>query len=106
MARGVCRYRYRHRKKRPVICRRMTLDKPLKRFLRREKGFWPRTRPWGPSAIGSKLKIKSTDESRRTYREMLFSTPVLSEFVSGVIMYDETIRQSNSKRGPLAKQLN
>jgi fructose-bisphosphate aldolase class I len=48
------------------------------------------------------LGIKSTEESRRTYREMLFSTPGLSEFVSGVIMYDETIRQKNSRDVPLA----
>jgi len=39
------------------------------------------------------LAIESTDESRRDYREMLCSTPGLNEFVSGVILYDETIRQ-------------
>src|SRR5271156_4004837 len=37
--------------------------------------------------------IPSTEENRRAYREMLFTTPGLSEFISGVILFDETIRQ-------------
>lgn len=48
------------------------------------------------------LKITSTEESRRTYREMLFTGPGVSEFISGVIMYDETIRQQDSQGTPLA----
>jgi len=43
-----------------------------------------------------KLKIPSTPESRRQYREMLFTAPGSTDFISGVIMYDETIRQRNS----------
>lgn len=42
-----------------------------------------------------KLAIYSTEESRRAYREMLFTTPGLGEFISGVILYDETIRQKS-----------
>lgn len=49
------------------------------------------------------LKIHSTNDSRRTYREMLFTTPGASEFISGVIMYDETIRQKDSHGTPLAQ---
>ncbi len=48
------------------------------------------------STIGKRfnsIKLESTEESRRTYREMLFTTPGASEFISGVILYDETIRQ-------------
>jgi fructose-bisphosphate aldolase class I len=37
--------------------------------------------------------IPSTEENRQAYREMLFTTPGLSEFISGVILFDETIRQ-------------
>jgi fructose-bisphosphate aldolase, class I len=46
------------------------------------------------------LKILSTPESRRDYRELLFTTPGSADFISGVIMHDETIRQhaSNGKR--------
>jgi fructose-bisphosphate aldolase class I len=42
------------------------------------------------------IGVDSTEENRRTYREMLFTTPGMSEFISGVILYDETIRQSAS----------
>jgi fructose-bisphosphate aldolase class I len=42
------------------------------------------------------LKIESTPDSRRAYREMFFTTPGIAEFISGVIMQDETIRQRNS----------
>ena len=38
--------------------------------------------------------VESTEENRRAYREMLFTTPKLSESVSGVILFDETLRQS------------
>lgn len=47
------------------------------------------------------LGIPSTTESRRQYREMLFTTPDLSRFVSGAILYDETIRQSDGCGVPL-----
>ena len=39
------------------------------------------------------LGIQSTEQSRRTYREMLFTSHGAAEFISGAIMYDETIRQ-------------
>ncbi len=42
----------------------------------------------------SKLGIDTTEENRRAYREMLLTTPKLSECISGAILYDETIRQS------------
>jgi len=51
------------------------------------------------------LGIESTEESRRAYREMLFASPGAAEFVSGAIMYDETIRQKSSGGMPLATVL-
>jgi fructose-bisphosphate aldolase class I len=39
------------------------------------------------------LGIESTEETRRAYREMLFTTKGIEEFISGVILFDETIRQ-------------
>jgi fructose-bisphosphate aldolase class I len=39
------------------------------------------------------VKVESTEENRRAYRELLFTTPGIPEFVSGVILFDETIRQ-------------
>jgi fructose-bisphosphate aldolase class I len=51
------------------------------------------------------LGIPSTEESRRTYREMLFTTPGAAAFISGVIMQDETIRQHSSGGAPLIQVL-
>jgi fructose-bisphosphate aldolase class I len=39
------------------------------------------------------IKIESTEENRRSYRSMLFTTPGLAEFVSGVIQFEETLTQ-------------
>ena len=43
------------------------------------------------------IGVESTEDSRRAYRELLFATAGAGEFISGVILYDETIRQSSSK---------
>jgi fructose-bisphosphate aldolase class I len=51
------------------------------------------------------LGIPSTEQSRCTYREMLFTAPGAAEFVSGVIMQDETIRQKGSASVPLIQVL-
>ena len=51
------------------------------------------------------LGIASTEQSRRTYREMLFTSPGAADFISGAIMYDETIRQKTSDGMPFAKEL-
>ena len=51
------------------------------------------------------LMIESTPESRRAYREMFFTTPGVADFISGVIMQDETIHQKNDKGIPLADLL-
>jgi fructose-bisphosphate aldolase class I len=39
------------------------------------------------------VNVESTEENRRAYRELLFTTPGLPEYVSGVILFDETLRQ-------------
>lgn len=41
-----------------------------------------------------KVGIPTTEEARRSYRELLLTTPGFSEFISGAILYDETIRQA------------
>ncbi|MEO6001962.1 MAG: class I fructose-bisphosphate aldolase [Opitutus sp.] len=38
----------------------------------------------------------STEATRRDYRELLFTTPGLNEFISGVILFDETLRQTTT----------
>src|SRR5882757_3478436 len=50
------------------------------------------------------IKVESTEESRRDYREMLFrSTEAMSKHISGVILYDETIWQNARDGTPLVK---
>lgn len=49
--------------------------------------------------------VTSTEGNRRRYRELLFTTPELNEFISGVILYDETIRQKASDGTPFAEVL-
>jgi len=52
-----------------------------------------------------KLGIKSTEENRRTYRDMLLTTEGVGEYVSGVILFDETIRQNAKDGTPFVKVL-
>ncbi|MGZ8783494.1 MAG: class I fructose-bisphosphate aldolase [Gaiellaceae bacterium] len=51
------------------------------------------------------IGLESTEENRRAYRDLLFTTPGLEESVSGVILYDETLRQSSADGTPFAKLL-
>jgi fructose-bisphosphate aldolase class I len=53
----------------------------------------------------AKLSIPQTVEARRAYREMIVNTPGLGECISGVILYDETIRQSKKDGTPFLKVL-
>src|SRR3954447_4360785 len=52
------------------------------------------------------IGLPCTEETRRAYREMLFTTPGLGDFISGVILFDETIRQSTSDGMPFTEILN
>jgi fructose-bisphosphate aldolase class I len=51
------------------------------------------------------IDLESTEDNRRAYREMLFTTPGAEEYISGVILFDETIRQSSSDGTPFPKLL-
>lgn len=46
-----------------------------------------------------------TEDNRRTYRELLFTTRGLGEFISGVILFDETIRQKSADGATLVEAL-
>ena len=54
----------------------------------------------------SSINVPSTEENRRDYREMLFTTDGAEKFVSGVILYDETLRQKGKNGTPLVDILN
>src|SRR6266480_4490360 len=51
------------------------------------------------------IGVESTEENRRAYRELLFTTEGAEEFISGVILFDETIRQSASDGSPFPELL-
>jgi fructose-bisphosphate aldolase, class I len=51
------------------------------------------------------IGLESTEENRRAYRQLLFTTQGLGDHISGVILYDETIRQSTDDGTPLTEVL-
>ena len=51
------------------------------------------------------IQVESTEESRRAYRDMLFTTSGMEEHISGVILFDETIRQNSADGTPFPELL-
>jgi len=51
------------------------------------------------------INVTSTDETRRDYRELLFSASGLASFISGVILYEETLKQKSLAGVPLPQLL-
>jgi fructose-bisphosphate aldolase, class I len=51
------------------------------------------------------IGVESTEENRRAYRDLLFTTGGAEEFISGVILFDETIRQSSADGTPFPQLL-
>jgi fructose-bisphosphate aldolase, class I len=51
------------------------------------------------------IKLESTEEHRRAYREMLFTAPGAKDYISGVILYDETLRQKTREGVPFPAYL-
>ena len=47
--------------------------------------------------------VECTEENRRAYREMLLTTPNLNEYISGAILYDETLRQKTKDGVPFTE---
>jgi len=72
---------------------------PGKGFLAADESEGTITKRFAP------IGVQSTEEHRRAYREMLFTTPGAEEYISGVILFDETIRQSTSDGTPFPELL-
>src|SRR5216110_1528462 len=51
------------------------------------------------------IGVESTEENRRAYRDLLFTTEGVDDYISGVILFDETIRQSAADGTPFPKLL-
>src|SRR6478672_5781624 len=59
-----------------------------------------------PATLGRRfdvVNIPSTPENRRDYRELLITTPGIADFISGVILQDETIHQTSRGGKPFAE---
>ena len=52
------------------------------------------------------IKVENTEENRRAYRDLLFTTPGIGEAISGVILYDETLRQKSADGATFVELLN
>ena len=51
------------------------------------------------------IQVASTEENRRSYRELLFTAKGVENFISGVILFEETLRQSAADGTPFSKLL-
>ncbi|MEM7582888.1 MAG: class I fructose-bisphosphate aldolase [Acidobacteriota bacterium] len=51
------------------------------------------------------IDVESTEENRRAYRDLLFTTSDVEQHISGVILYDETIRQKSADGTPFPELL-
>jgi fructose-bisphosphate aldolase class I len=51
------------------------------------------------------IKLESTEENRRRYRELLFTAAGIERYIGGVILYDETLRQATRDGTPFARLL-
>ncbi len=51
------------------------------------------------------INVPCTEDNRRAYRELLFTTPGITQFISGVILFDETICQKAANGTPLVEIL-
>lgn len=52
-----------------------------------------------------RIGVESTPENHRVYRQLLFKTPEIEKYISGVILFDETIRQNTDEGVPFPKYL-
>lgn len=78
----------------PLTSHMTNLNQIAKQMVARGKGILAADESTG--TIGkrfAKINVENIEANRRSYRELLFTAPNFNEFISGVILYDETIRQ-------------
>ena len=84
-----------------------TLQQIAKRLVAKKKGILAADA--SPGTMGRRLEsinVSSTEENRRAWRELLFTTEEIGQYISGVILYDETIRQQASTGATFVDVLN
>src|ERR687890_631705 len=82
------------------------LERTAKELVPPGKGLLAADESFG--TIGKRFEavgIEASEETRRQYRELLFTTEEIGEYLSGVILFDETIRQNTSHGKPLVEVL-
>jgi fructose-bisphosphate aldolase class I len=82
------------------------LERTARELVAPGKGILAADESFG--TIGKRFEavgIEASEESRRAYREMLFTTPNIGEYLSGVILFEETLRQEASDGRLLSKVL-
>ncbi|MBM3505458.1 MAG: fructose-bisphosphate aldolase class I [Alphaproteobacteria bacterium] len=82
------------------------LDATARAMVARGKGILAADESTGTIAKRlESIKVANTEENRRAYRELLFTTAGSADYISGVILYDETLRQSTKSGVPFSKLL-
>ncbi len=82
------------------------LENIAKKLVEKQKGILAADESFGSIENRfSEVGIESNEENRRAYRELLFSTPDIEKYLSGVIMFDETIRQCDFNGTPFPEVL-
>jgi len=82
------------------------LEKTVRQLTARGKGILAADESAGTIEKRFKsVEVSCTEENRRAYREMLFSTPGLGEFISGVILFEETLQQTSAADVPFPRLL-
>ncbi len=84
----------------------MTCTTPPGRSSPTARASWPPTRaPARSRSASTSIDVESTEDNRRAYRELLFTAPGAEEYISGVILFDETIRQTAADGTPFPELL-
>ena len=85
---------------------RLVLNETIKKLLVPGKGILAADESVGTIAKRfAKFKIKNEEEMREAYREMLFSSRGIADYISGVILFDETLRETDGEGRPLREVL-
>jgi len=77
------------------------LERTLQQILQPGRGILAADESTGTIAKRfASIQVENTEEHRRAYRDLLFSTPGMAQYVSGVILYEETLGQKSSTGEP------
>src|SRR5580698_7009777 len=88
------------------VMNRSDLERVAQAMVAKDKGLLAADESTGTiKKRFDKIKLENTEENRRAYRDMLFTTPGMAQWISGVILYDETIRQKTSAGVPFPEYL-